>query len=62
MVRVFVSGATGSNGVPIVHHLIVEGGFTVVCLVRDINKAEVKDFLSWGCEVVQGIYFMQTYT
>jgi putative NADH-flavin reductase len=53
--RVFISGATGSNGMTIAQHLKASG-LEVICLVRNDSKPEVAGNIIIDCAVICSVF------
>jgi hypothetical protein len=46
--RIFVIGATGAQGLPVVRGLVEDGGYSVLALTRDVNSVRARSLLEMG--------------
>src|SRR5262245_38199323 len=55
--RIFVIGATGAQGLPVVRGLIGDGKYSVLALTRDAGSARAKSLLSMGnLSILEGTF------
>lgn len=55
--KIFVVGATGAQGIPVVRGLVQDKAYSVRALTRDLNSARAKELVALGnVELMEGTF------